>query len=184
MKPDSAPGGDGDAPGAIAEAAGPSLHARIMAELEALGGIAGVAPVAAAVAARARAGAQGLGGAAAGLAAKADVDAQVHAQGIGHRAAGVEGEEASDREDDDDEGEGDDFESESGPHHLHFDRAKGWLLRVTVDIGKSVIGKRLKFRLRTHDPAEAEKARDLVLATLKRLGLTVNLRMQGKQRGR
>ena len=136
MKPDSAPGGDGDAPGAIAEAAGPSLHARIMAELEALGGIAGVA------------------------------------------------QEASDREDDDDEGESDDFESESGPHHLHFDRAKGWLLRVTVDIGKSVIGKRLKFRLRTHDPAEAEKARDLVLATLKRLGLTVNLRMQGKQRGR
>ena len=74
-------------------------------------------------------------------------------------------------------------ESQGGVHHLHYDRRKGWMLRVTVDVGKAVIGKRLKFKLRTRDAGEAERARDLVLATLKRLGLTVRLRMQGRQRG-
>jgi hypothetical protein len=80
-------------------------------------------------------------------------------------------------------GHGDEPDSQRGPHHLHYDRTKGWMLRVTVDLGKNVIGKRLKFRLRTRDAQEAEKARDLVLATLKRLGLTVRLRMQGRQKG-
>jgi len=72
----------------------------------------------------------------------------------------------------------DEVECEEGPHHLYYDGKKGWMLRVTVDVGKSVVGKRLKFRLRTRELGEAEKARELVLATLKRLGLRVRLRMQ------
>ncbi|MEK7951654.1 hypothetical protein [Luteolibacter soli] len=106
--------------GMMAEAAGVSLHAMMMAELEALG----------------------------------DEDG-------GREDAGPEG--------------------EGRLHHLDYDRTKGWMLRVTVEVGKKVIGKRLKFRLRTRDAAEAERARDLVLATLKRLGLRVRLRMQGRQ---
>lgn len=81
-------------------------------------------------------------------------------------------------------GEERDGQCQGGQHHLYYDRTKGWMLRVTVTMGKKVIGKRLKFRLHTRDAGEAGKARDLVLATLKRLGLTVRLRMQGRQRGR
>jgi hypothetical protein len=133
----SKPGRDGDVAGTPVDAEGLSLHAVIMAELEALGIELGDGPAGAA----------------------------------GARGAG--------------DGESDDeIECEGGPHHLYYDRRKGWMLRVTVDVGKSVIGKRLKFRLRTRDAGEAERARDLVLATLKKLGLTVHLRMQGKQRGK
>jgi len=141
-------------PAAMGDAAGLSLHAMIMAELEALGCIArpGSGPEL-------------------------------------ERGRGDEQDQDSDPEpepgpehDRDGGGEGD-GESQRGLHHLHYDRTKGWMLRVTVDLGKNVIGKRLKFRLRTRDAGEAEKARDLVLATLKRLGLTVRLRMQGRGRG-
>ena len=131
VKPKSKPGRDGDAAGALADGEGLSLHAVIMAELEALG--------------------IELGGVPAGAA--------------GARVA-VDG------------GSDDEIECQGGPHHLYYERTKGWMLRVTVDVGKSVIGKRLKFRLRTRDAGEAEKARDLVLATLKKLGLRVHLRMQ------
>lgn len=130
-----------------AEAAGLSLHARIMAELGALGIAPGEVP--------GRAGARSRG---AGAADRA----------VGEGNAGDEDAEGA---------------VVGGRHHLYHDRKKGWLLRVTVDVGKHVIGKRLKFNLRTHDLAEAEKARVLVLATLKKLGLTVRLRVQGR-RGR
>lgn len=117
-----------------------SFHARIMAELKALGGVACPGP-----------------------------------------AAGSEPDGADDDGGGREQDSGDGLESAGGLHHLHYDRAKGWLLRVTVDLGKQVIGKRLKFHLRTRDAGEAEKARDLILATLRKLGLTVRLRMQGKR---
>lgn len=68
-----------------------------------------------------------------------------------------------------------------GAHHLTFERHKGWTLRVTIQRGQKVVGKRLKFYLKTRELAEAEKARELVLATLRRLGLTVKLRHQRKK---
>ncbi|MCW1926542.1 hypothetical protein OKA05_28580 [Luteolibacter arcticus] len=76
------------------------------------------------------------------------------------------------------EGAGSRADSSTSQHHLHYDRYKGWILRVTVQVGTKVIGKRLKFRLRTHDLAEAQKARELVIGVLRRLGLTVRVRMQ------
>ena len=117
-----------------------SLHARIMAELAALG--------------RARSHVRGRGAA---------LDRS------GSRGRSLE---------DDDEKE---CAVEGGLHHLYYDRVKGWVLRVTVGLGKNVIGKRLKFYLRTRDLAEAEKARAWVLTTLRKLGLTVKGCVQSKE---
>lgn len=68
----------------------------------------------------------------------------------------------------------------SGDHHLYFERHKGWMMRVTVQIGKKVVGKRIKFALKTRDREEAEKRRDVMILGLKRLGLTVRVRLQKK----
>lgn len=72
-------------------------------------------------------------------------------------------------------------EASSAGHHLTFERHKGWTLRVTVQIGKKIVGKRLKFYLKTRILSEAEKNRELVLSTLRKLGLTVKLRHQKKK---
>jgi len=76
---------------------------------------------------------------------------------------------------------GDILPAAEGGHHLTYERHKGWVLRVTIQRGQKVVGKRLKFYLKTRELAEAEKARELVLATLRRLGLTVKLRHQKKK---
>lgn len=63
-------------------------------------------------------------------------------------------------------------------HHLYWEKHKGWFFRPTINVGKRVVGKRRKFRLYTNDLAKAMDGRRLVLATLKRLGLSVADRAQ------
>lgn len=67
-------------------------------------------------------------------------------------------------------------------HHLHWEKHKGWMLRVTVDLGPKVVGKRVKFRLGTKDLEEALKSRELVLSTLRKLGLTLKISKSGPKR--
>jgi transcriptional regulator with XRE-family HTH domain len=65
-------------------------------------------------------------------------------------------------------------------HHLHWEKHKGWVLRVTVDVVTKEVGKRLRFRLGTRDLQEAIRNRTLVLGTLRKLGLKVRPRQQRK----
>ena len=63
-------------------------------------------------------------------------------------------------------------------HHLDWEQGKGWRLRVTVDVGKKVVGKRLSLRLGTYVLEEAMQRKRVILALLTKLGLTVRQRVQ------
>jgi transcriptional regulator with XRE-family HTH domain len=67
-------------------------------------------------------------------------------------------------------------------HHLHFEKHKGWIFRPTVDRGPKVVGKRLKFRLGTRDLEKAKERREVVLGTLRGLGLKVKNSRCGPKR--
>jgi hypothetical protein len=68
-------------------------------------------------------------------------------------------------------------------HHLYWEKHKGWMLRLTIDVGAKVIGKRVKVRLRTLVLDEAKQRRELVIASFRTLGLTVRPRVQ-RRRGK
>lgn len=63
-------------------------------------------------------------------------------------------------------------------HHLDWEQGKGWRLRVTVDVGKKVVGKRICLRLGTYVLEEAMQRKRVILALLAKLGLTVRQRVQ------
>jgi len=63
-------------------------------------------------------------------------------------------------------------------HHLDWEQGKGWRLRVTVDVGKKVVGKRISLRLGTYVLEEAMQRKRVILALLTKLGLTVRKRVQ------
>ena len=66
--------------------------------------------------------------------------------------------------------------------HLFYDRQKRlWFARFTIQVGPKVVGRRRKFPLDTRDIEEARRRRDLVIKTLRSLGLTVKVRTQRKQ---
>lgn len=69
-------------------------------------------------------------------------------------------------------------------HHLIWDKQKGWEMRVTVEISKKVVGKRLRERLKTRNLAEAIARRDLIVANMKQLGLHIVDRRQKTQKPR
>jgi hypothetical protein len=66
-----------------------------------------------------------------------------------------------------------------GSHHLVFDHQKNkWTLRVTVDMGPKVVGKRVKVLFKAQDLVIACIKRDAILEAFKALGLKIHPRMQ------
>jgi hypothetical protein len=66
-----------------------------------------------------------------------------------------------------------------GSHHLVWDKQKQkWTLRVTVDMGSKIVGKRLCIRFRAPDLFIACVKRDAMLEAFKALGLVIRPRLQ------
>ena len=71
-----------------------------------------------------------------------------------------------------------------GNHHLCWDdQKKRWSLRVTVDMGPKVVGKRICVRFAATDLVVAVIKRDAILAAFKALGLVIRPRLQKRSEG-
>ena len=72
-----------------------------------------------------------------------------------------------------------------GNHHLCWDEQKQrWTLRVTVDMGTKVVGRRLCIRFRATDLFIACVKRDAILEAFKALGLSIRPRLQKARKER
>lgn len=68
-------------------------------------------------------------------------------------------------------------EPEYHPYGLLWDKSRNqWLLRLTVDCGLKVMGKRLKMYLRAGTLEESMLERDATIRAYERIGLTVAAR--------
>lgn len=66
-----------------------------------------------------------------------------------------------------------------GSHHLVWDKQKQkWTLRVTVDMGEKVCGKRVCVRFKAPDMFIAMIKSDAIIEAFKALGLSIRPRLQ------
>ena len=59
-------------------------------------------------------------------------------------------------------------------HHIDWENGRGWFMRVTFNVSAKVVGRRIKFRLRTRDIEEAIKRRDVIFSSYKAIGFKVD----------
>lgn len=63
-------------------------------------------------------------------------------------------------------------------HHMHWEKERGWTVRITLTLNNKFVGKRRKIRLRTHNLDEAVKRREIAIACFTNLGFKIANRIQ------
>ena len=63
--------------------------------------------------------------------------------------------------------------AEDPDHHIDCKETGYWRLRITINVGRKLVGKRLVIALQTKDVEEARLRRDIIIRSYEKLGLEV-----------